>query len=470
VLALVLEASLFATPQHVQERYAFYALPLLALAFGLYADRGWPLRLVHAAIAAGLLCVAAFVPLSGFTPGEGKTHSAFLLAVGRLEELVGDTAGAALLAGALAGACLLAAMAASARPRLGTPLALSLALVLSALTAAAATSFDLRNSERIRAAMLPAERSWIELAADGPVTLLRTPGGARTETLEQLFWNPVVDRVALLPDTVHLDAFQADEARVGRDGALDIDGALLVETRGSWVGLRGARPVASTESFALWEPRRGGRPRLSLLLAGRYADGWLAPAGRITVWPERPGEPVAGRLRIELSAPDVVDEMTFEFHSVGSRPVEAVVPGGATRAAVLTICSRTPWRARFGADQAGFVGSRLVSGSAAPPVFTPDARACAARPKPQPRQTRASTWPPSSTTRCSRSATGRPRSSPTSSCSRSWRSRSRPETASSCVAKDSSSRLRSPCSSRRSRGWCPTPSSRTRSRKSSTPG
>lgn len=374
VVALLLEASVFATPQHVQERYLFYALPLLGLSFGLYAARGWPLRLAHAGIAAALLCVSALAPLSGYTQGDGKTHSAFLLAAGRLEELVGDTSGAALLAAALAGASLLTAIAASTRPRVGTPVVLALALGFSALGAAGATSFDLRNTERTRAALLPPDRSWVDHAADGPVTLLRTPGGVRTETLEQLFWNRSVDRVAVLPGAVQLDGFQADEVKVGADGAIAVDEGLLVETRASWVELRGARPIASTEGFSLFEPAL--RPRLSLLLAGRYADGWLAPSGRITVWPERAGRPVSGRLRIELSAPDAVRELTFSFSSVGRRPVEAVVPGGGVREVVLSVCSSAPWRARFRADQAGFVGTRLVSGRASPPAFTPDASAC----------------------------------------------------------------------------------------------
>lgn len=382
VLSLLVQASLFATPQHVQERYAFYALPLLALAFGLYAVRGWPLRLVHAGIAAALLSVAAFFPLSGYTPGDGKTHSALLLAFGRLEGIVGDSAGAALLAATIGGACLLVAIAASLRPRLGTPVALGLAVALSTLAGAGATSFDLRNSDAIRASMLPTERSWVDAAVDGPVTLLRTPGGVRTESLEQLFWNPSVDRVAVLPGAVRLDAFQVDDARVASDGALDTgEGPLLVETRASWVELRNAHPLAATEGFALWQP--DGRPRLGLLLAGRYADGWLAPTGRITVWPERAGQPVAGRFRIELAAPDAVRELTFRFQSPGRRAVEAAVPGGETRVVVLTVCSRAPWQARFGADQAGYVGSRLVSGRSSPPIFTPDPRACTP-PKPAP--------------------------------------------------------------------------------------
>jgi hypothetical protein len=382
VLGLVLEASLFGTPEHVQERYAFYVLPLLALAFGLYAARGWPLRYAHAALAAGFLCVTALAPLSGYTPGEGKTHSAFLLGFGRLEAAVGDAAGAALLAGGLAGACLLVAIAASFRPRVGTPVVLGLALALSSLVGFAATTFDLENTQRVREAQLPADRSWVDHTVDSPVTLVRTPGGSRTETLEQLFWNPSVERVALLPDAVELDAFQADRLQVAPDGALGLTGALLVETRQSWVELRGARRVATADGFALWQPT--STPRLSLLLAGRYADGWLAPTGRIGVWPAKEGMPVRGRFRIELSAPDAVDEMTFVFRG-GGRSVEAVVPGGATRVVTITVCSTGPWRARFGADKAGFVGQRLVSGQASAPEFAPDPRACAPSQSPEPR-------------------------------------------------------------------------------------
>ena len=369
VAALVLQASIFGAPELVQERYAFYALPLVGLAFGLYASRGWPQRAAHALIAAALLCVVAAVPLSGYE----KTHSAVLLALGRLEVSLGDPAAAALLVAAAAGAFLLVAIAASFRPRVGTPVALGLAVVVSALGALGATSFDLRNAELIREVQLPADRSWVDHAVTGRATLLRTVGGARTEAFEQLFWNRSVDRVALLPGAIAPDGFEAEPLRIDRDGAIGVVGPLLVETRQTWVELRGARRVAATDGYALWTP--AGRPRLALLLAGRYADGWLAPGGLVSVWPDRGGR-VAGRLRIELTAPDAVRRMGFTFRSRGSHPLRAVVAGGTSRAVVLTICSQGPWSARFSADQAGFVGSRLVSGRAGAPVFTPDARAC----------------------------------------------------------------------------------------------
>ena len=44
--------------KEIQERYVFYAVPLLGLCFALYARRGWPLRLPHLALAAALVLVS----------------------------------------------------------------------------------------------------------------------------------------------------------------------------------------------------------------------------------------------------------------------------------------------------------------------------------------------------------------------------------------------------------------------------
>ena len=74
IAALLLEAGLVGAVEHAQERYVFYALPLAAIAFCLYASRGWPLRALHALAAAVLLTASAAVPLAGFAAAEGKAH------------------------------------------------------------------------------------------------------------------------------------------------------------------------------------------------------------------------------------------------------------------------------------------------------------------------------------------------------------------------------------------------------------
>ena len=61
----LLQASL-AAGREIQERYVFYAAPLLVLSFALYAGRGWPLRVPHLVLAAGLVLMSVRLPLSGY--------------------------------------------------------------------------------------------------------------------------------------------------------------------------------------------------------------------------------------------------------------------------------------------------------------------------------------------------------------------------------------------------------------------
>jgi len=66
VCGLLLEAAQIADTdsQRFQERYLFTLVPLLAVAFGLYVKRGLPGRVPVGLLSAGLLLLAARVPLS----------------------------------------------------------------------------------------------------------------------------------------------------------------------------------------------------------------------------------------------------------------------------------------------------------------------------------------------------------------------------------------------------------------------
>src|SRR4029450_8703507 len=114
----------------IQERYFFYAVPLVGILFALYTSRGWPHRFVHGALAAGLVLLAARIPLSGYSAADGKTNSPTLFATARLEQAFGDVATASLVVAlgvtVLVGILVLA----SRRPQLATPVALGLALVV----------------------------------------------------------------------------------------------------------------------------------------------------------------------------------------------------------------------------------------------------------------------------------------------------------------------------------------------------
>src|SRR5919108_5487073 len=219
---LVLQASLYGDLDRIQERYTFYAAPLLALAFGLWASRGWPWRRAHALLALGALLVSMLIPLSGYVAAFGKTQAPFLLAIGELERMLGaGSAGtASLLVAIVVGSLSVAAIGASRlRPRSATVIALGLALSLCLVGSTGATLFDTNNSRNVRESFLPSERSWVDEAGLGDVALLQ--GFARrTEASAQLFWNRSVDEVLLLPGTVPPDSFAASGTKIGADGTL----------------------------------------------------------------------------------------------------------------------------------------------------------------------------------------------------------------------------------------------------------
>lgn len=374
VLALLLEAGLFGAADSAQERYVFYALPLAAVSFCLYAARGWPYRLHHALLAAALLTVSAVVPLAGFAAAEGKVHSPLLLAVFQVEEWLASPGNGSLVFAA--GAAMLSAVVVicSRAPHVAGPVALMLAVTASGAIWACAATFDRQNSRAVRQAFLPANPSWVDDAGLDDVLLVRGPHGVKTEALEQLFWNRSVDRVALLPGADELDHVHSPTLRVSPDGTLLADGLplrqpILVDGYAGTIRLADARRVASSPSFTLWEPREVAR--LSLYFAGRYSDGWLAGIGRLYLWPKRLDGTVAGTVAMTLTAPSGGGPMTIRFQPAGGLPRQVrLLPGNPQRVR-FEACSRGPWVLSFASDSRGFVGSRIVSAQASEPRVVP---------------------------------------------------------------------------------------------------
>ncbi|MFN2469367.1 MAG: hypothetical protein ABR521_14710, partial [Gaiellaceae bacterium] len=378
-LALLLQASLYGDVQLVQERYLFYLVPLATLAFGLYASRGWPLRLWHTLAAAVLVTASAAVPLAGYAANTGKTHSPFLFGVFELEQRVGNPgAGSGILAG-LAVLLSLTAVGLSRRPGVATPVAVGLAACACLSAYVAAVSFDLRNTDAVARSFVPAERSWVDRAAAGDVALVRAQGGNRTEAMGQLFWNRSVRSVLLLPGAEPLDAFGHEWISIGRDGSLSergrpLAGPLLVDGFASSVILAGARVLDRSQASSLWQPR--GDARLSVYLRGRHHDGWLADRGAVAVW--SPGTRVAGRLRLTLTALRAAGTVTLSFRlRPGAAPVAVRLLPEVPRTVDLPICSAGAWQGEFWADVTGTVDGRRVSVRASEPRFVESPGACA---------------------------------------------------------------------------------------------
>jgi hypothetical protein len=376
VVALLLEAAAYGLGgDRIQERYFFYAVPLVGILFALYASRGWPHRLVLGVLAAGLVLLAARVPLSGYSAADGKTNSPTLFAAARLEQALGDVATASLLLALavtlLAGVLVLA----SRRPRVATPLVLGLALAVCATTYAAAISFNLANAKRTRADVLGPRPSFADESGVDGAAMLLTRSSERGVASEYLFWNRSLEAVYLLPGAEPPDSFAVTRLTVAADGTLLARGRpvtrpLAVDGFSDTVRFRESRELASSPAFDLVDSPRP--QRLALYAPGRFEDGWLGLRGSFQVWPDTD----AGLLSFELTGPEGAPPVAVELAPEDARSREVIVQPGRTTAVSVPVCTAGPWTMEFVAPSTGTAGGRYVSVRASAPVYRADPAAC----------------------------------------------------------------------------------------------
>ena len=376
VLALLVEAAAYGLEgDRIQERYFFYAVPLIGILFALYASRGWPHRLAHGVLAAGLVALAARVPLSGYSAADGKTGAPTLFATARLEQALGDVATASLVL-ALGVTLLIGVIVlASRRPRVATPLALGLALAVCATTYAAAVSFNLANAERVRSGSLGHEPSFVDASGISETAMLLTRSSERGVAHEYLFWNRSVDAVYLLPDAQAPDSFAVTRLTIAPDGTLLAGGQpvtrpLAADEYSDTVRFRGADEIGSSPVFRL--VASPGPQRLELYAPGRFADGWLGLRGSFQLWPLTE----SGVLTFALTGPEGAPPIAVELTPPG-RPTRKVIVGpGRTEQVSVPVCLAGPWSMEFVAPSTGAVGGRYVSVRSSEPEYRPDPAAC----------------------------------------------------------------------------------------------
>ena len=377
----VLQGSL-TVGKEIQERYVFYAVPLLGICFALYASRGWPLRLQHLALAAALVLVSVRLPLSGYAVASTLDGSPILFGVYWLTGKFGEPGDASAVVAAAVGLLSAVAVLVSRRPRLGTPVVLGLALLATGAASAGAIVLDVESTAKLKKAYLPDDPSWVDRAHVGKVTLLQAYSGVRSMSMQTLFWNRSITRVVLLPGAVRFDSFRVEHARIRGDGSLTVngrpvDGPLVVDTFGSTVRLQGARKLDSGPTAALWLPEEPARPRLAFYALGYFYDGWLAGAGAMYVWPHA-GRRVSGWISTRLTSPRSLGAMTLTFRLPKGQRLRVRLPAGKPKRVRLPVCASGKARVTYRSSVSGLVGLRVVSARATTPVFTPSRSACAA--------------------------------------------------------------------------------------------
>jgi hypothetical protein len=355
LLGLFAEAALYATngSDRFQERYLMVLLPLAFPAFVLWLRRGRPAKHAVALLAVALLALSARVPLSGYTVSDAKQDSPLLMGVFRLEKAVGIGDGSLAIAlGAAVLACL--ALAAAYRSRFVWA-AVGASLVACCAISVGAVSFDHHVVENVRATYLPSDARWVDHSGLRNVTLIQTPATPHARAHEELFWNSSLTRLAYLDQASPIDAFGRPHVQVADDGRLLIGGKTLrgplaISNFAVRARLTGADVVATGADYDLWRP--AGTPRMALFVGGLYHNGWLAPAGHLTVYP-RQGR-VQGTLRLRLSLPVKTKRTVLHLQGAGVDRRFAVVPGRSILVSV-EVDQRRPWTLSWHSNRTGYL-------------------------------------------------------------------------------------------------------------------
>ena len=360
---LLLEAALYASngSSRFQERYLFALLPLVPVGFGLYLKHGRPGRGAVALLSLALFALAAQLPLSGYAAALGKTDSPFLVAVFRLEKIVGTANGSFVLA-VLAGAAAAGAVLVSRRG--GGRYAVAATLAAALLASFAATVGDSANARQVRRDYLPVNASWVDATGLRDVPLLQTVGSPPASAIEQLYWNRSIAAEALLGDARATDVYAAPRVRIARDGTMTgVGTTVLVQDYAATIRFANAARVATAGTFSLWAADEA--PRLELLERGRFSDGWLARSGALTVWPDASGR-TRGTVRFTLSLPAGAAPTTIRF----GKARYDIRPGEQTTV-IYTIDARGPWSLPFSTTHGGNAQPdlRFTSVRSTPPIL-----------------------------------------------------------------------------------------------------
>ncbi len=381
LVGILLQASFFGVVTIPQERYVFYCAPILALSLALLASRGWPLRRVHTLLVLPIIILVAVLPLSTYAVGSRLDQSSFLYANYRFEQSIG-VGSAAFIVALVVSALALATIALTFSGRLGGLGILALAIAFSATAMAISIEADLSNSART----VHRQAGWVDARIGGSQrdagqAVLLQGYGNRGSTLDLLFWNRSVDRVALFPDSSRPDILPWPHLRINADGTLSVDGKplsgpLVVDNSMHTINLQGAIKAGHSGNFTLWLPR--GRPRLTFYAAG-FGSGWIAPRAALALWPTRTDGRLAGFLSFRAWTGKGTGRAELLLRLPGAVKRLVRLAPGKPRSIRIAVCSKGPWRARIAttATRVRVVESSLIeSARTSPPVWRKDTAAC----------------------------------------------------------------------------------------------
>ena len=296
-----------------QERYVFYAVPLLFVSFFLYVDQGAKRRMLYAAVALALGGLALLMPLSSLALDPFSFGSPTLSAVAYLGRLLALGDAAALFASG----GLLAALLAAAVPlrRAAVPVA-ALSILLTFAVGVAAYSGDRRMTRLALEAFTPDQPDWLDRLELPDADVLVLPGGSLHAGWMLESWNRNVGRTFHFGD-VPVDPLPFTEVGIGSGGAvLSGDGRpmrsryLVVNDFASQIELVGDRIAQPVRGLTLYRPENP--VRLRSFAAGVYTDRWAKSVVQYAVWPAGVAK---GSYHIRLELPEGRQSRAMELEA-----------------------------------------------------------------------------------------------------------------------------------------------------------
>jgi hypothetical protein len=277
-ISLLAEVSvLSALEGRLRERYLFVLLPLAAVSFFMYLQRGRPYGRLVLIVAAALAGAAAYLPVTRYSKEAVSYDSESMIAVSWLQDHTSTTITGLVVAIAIT---IGSALALLTGRRIVAGVAVPIAIAASVLITIPATQWDI-STHHTR----PEALRWVDRAVDGqPVTLIATPSSANIPMLSALYWNESITREFIIRPTLGTDNYARTALQVAANGSfLRGSGYFLYNRQGTHATIDGATVVKRVDDLVLYRSTSES-PRFVDLVKGQLSNGFLSPYTELNVW------------------------------------------------------------------------------------------------------------------------------------------------------------------------------------------
>lgn len=355
---VLLEAGLVAAGEAVRplERYSIYLVPLVAISFFAYAERGAPWRRAYAVLAVAGAATAWLMPF----PAEAGTGFTFdtptFSAYGQLAHWVGHPNAATVFAGVpfLGGIALALVPLRRRLVPVAVGLATTAALLASGLPAYAGDHAVTRGTLALRAGDPP---DWLDRSGLGPADYLQLPGGSAHFGWLLESWNRSF-RKAIVLEAPAYDGFATSRARIDSDGRLlvggrELDaGVIVANDLGTAIDIDGR--VVARPRLGLTAYRVPASPHVRSLATGLYFDRWASALLRYRAWPRLPHS--RGFYRLVLGLPGGFEARDVSIAAGSVRRTVSIGPG-ETKALSIPVSGSPPAPLEVRANRADFLAA-----------------------------------------------------------------------------------------------------------------